>query len=657
MATGLQRIPRKVWWGLGISSLLILALVLFLNWFNWNMLRGPIAREASARTGRRVRIDGDLNVHLWSWTPTITINGLKIGNPAWMGGGDLADIDRLTVSAKLLPLLVGRVELPLVDAERPDIQLYRGADNRINWQFGRSAAPAKLPPIQDFIIHDGHLDFVDKTRGLTIVGTMQSNESGAGGGSFRLVGNGSINREPFLVSISGASLMNVRHDQPYPFDANIRAGATQVIAHGELPKPFDFGQIRTALTVSGSNFANLYYLTGLALPTTPAYRLTGELLRNGTTYTFHNVAGHVGGSDLEGVFKVYREADGRPDLHANLASRKLNIADLGSLLGAPTSGIAKTPAQQADAAKLKSEGRLLPDAKLNVVRVRVMDAVLHYRAASVQAGKDLPLTSFALALTLNHGVLSADPLSFSLPHGDLTAHVRLDARPDVPLTDIDARIVNLRMEDFIHTGGQPAVEGLIEARAKLHGSGGSVHDAASSANGSLTVVGPHGEIRQVMAELLGVDVIKGLGLYLAKSQSQTNVRCAVASFQAVNGVLDARTLILDTDPVLVTGTGSIDMRAETVNLALTGHPKKFQLIRLKAPITVTGKLRSPKIGVKAGQVGVQVAEAVALGAVLSPLAAILPFVDPGLTKNADCAGLIAQAGAQGAPVKAATTTR
>jgi hypothetical protein len=285
-----------------------------------------------------------------------------------------------------------------------------------------------------------------------------------------------------------------------------------------------------------------------------------------------------------------------------------------------------------------------------------MDAVVRYRAASVQAGK-LPLRGFALDLTLDHGLLVADPVSFSLPRGDLTAHVRLDARGAVPLTDIDARIVNLRMEDFLHGSGPPAVEGLVEARAKLHGSGGSVRQAAATADGALTVVAPHGEIRQALAELLGIDVIKGLGLYLTNNKSETGLRCAVADFRAAGGVLSARTLVLDTDPVLATGKGTIDLRTEAVDLTLQGRPKKFQLIRLNAPITITGRLRSPHIGVKPGAAPAQAAVAVALGVVLGPLAAILPFVDPGLAKNADCAGLTAQAQAKGAPVAAARLHR
>ena len=44
---------------------------------------------------------------------------------------------------------------------------------------------------------------------------------------------------------------------------------------------------------------------------------------------------------------------------------------------------------------------------------------------------------------------------------------------------------------------------------------------------------------------------------------------------------------------------------------------------------------------------------VLLAGLASPLAAALPFVDPGLAKDASCGALIAEAGRQGAPVKTA----
>jgi hypothetical protein len=70
---------------------------------------------------------------------------------------------------------------------------------------------------------------------------------------------------------------------------------------------------------------------------------------------------------------------------------------------------------------------------------------------------------------------------------------------------------------------------------------------------------------------------------------------------------------------------------------------------------VQGRLQDPQFGVKGGQVAAQTGIAAALGALITPLAALLPFVDPGLAEDADCGALIAQAGRQGAAVTAATS--
>jgi uncharacterized protein involved in outer membrane biogenesis len=656
MVNPLRHISRSARWSLGLTTAVVVVIALFLSWFNWNMLRGPIARQASLELGRPVRIDGDLVVHPWSLTPSASVGGLSVGNPAWMKGGDLADIPNLTVSVKLWPLLFGQLDIPLIRADRPSVALYRDASGRNNWVLGgRPGQPLKLPPIHRFIIADGHIQLHDVKRGLMAVGVMQSNESGAGAGAFHLDGHGTLNREPFLVTIVGGALLDVRRDRPYPFRADVRTGPTRVLAAGEVLKPFNFGQLRADLAVSGSDFADLYDLTGLAFPTTPPYALRGELIRNDSTYVFRNVVGRVGSSDLEGVFTVTHNGD-RPDLRADLHSRQLRLADLGTLFGAPPPGPVKNAPQRIEAARLAAEQRFLPDAQLDVRRVRAMDADVHYRASSLFARANLPLRSFAMHLTLDHGVLAADPLNFTMPHGDLTGRFRIDARPATPLSDVDLRVINLHAEDFFHGQASPPLAGLIEARARLHGAGGSVHAAAANADGNVTIVAPHAAIRKSLAELMGVDVIRGLGLVLAKDQSQTGVRCAVADFQASHGVLTARTLVLDTDPVLATGKGSIDLHSESLNLALQGHPKHFQLIRVSAPVTVGGHLKSPKVGIKAGSLPVQTVAAVALGAMLNPLAAVLPFVDPGLAKSADCQSLVAQARAKGAPVRIAQAT-
>jgi len=162
---------------------------------------------------------------------------------------------------------------------------------------------------------------------------------------------------------------------------------------------------------------------------------------------------------------------------------------------------------------------------------------------------------------------------------------------------------------------------------------------------------PRGEIREALAELTGINAARGLGLLLSKSQDKANIRCGVANFKAQGGVFAAQDIVVDTDNVLITGRGEIDLGPEVLDLALNGQPKKVRLFRIKSPIALGGTLSKPKVGLKPGNVPGQAVIAAALGVVATPLAAALAFVDPGLAKDADCGSLLAEAQRHGAPVK------
>jgi uncharacterized protein involved in outer membrane biogenesis len=645
-----------LWTVLGLIGILLLALVIFLMFADWNRLRGPIGRYASAATHRHVELDGDLKVHLLTWTPTVSIGGLKVGNPAWAGPGGTAEVRTMIVSLSLKSLLGGHVVLPLLEFDQPDLNLLRDRAGRTNWEISTGpkkpgADGFKLPPTEQFIIRRGHLNYVDQIRRMTLSGVIDSNEEagGARAHAFSLIGRGALNRHPFELSLAGGPLLNVRLDRPYPFTGDVRAGDTHVTFSGHLARPFDMRRYGASLHMSGRDLADLYDLTGLTLPNTPPYDVRGDLSHQGQDYDFEHAAGRIGDSDIEGALKVRPSPDHRPQVTADLASRRLDMKDLVTLFGAPP------VTGHAPASRPAAGGRrLLPDATLAIDRLRGMDASLRYRAATITSR--LPLRQASLNLTLDHGVLTIDPVSFNFPQGRLWARVRLDGRGAVPVTDADVRLSNLDLQEFMAHGAAaapPPLEGVLAARARLHGAGNSVHRAAAASSGAVTVVIPHGKIRSAFAELLGVNAGKGLSLLLAKSQRQSDIRCAVADFTVRNGVLQADRVVFDTSVVKVTGSGTIDLGTEAIRLGLKGDTKRFRISHVFLPLTIGGTLAAPTLGVNPAPAAAQVGAAVALGAVLTPLAAILPFVDPGLAKNADCAALMSEAGSTAAPISRA----
>jgi uncharacterized protein involved in outer membrane biogenesis len=400
--------------------------------------------------------------------------------------------------------------------------------------------------------------------------------------------------------------------------------------------------LQATFHLSGKDLADVYYLTGLALPNTPPYDLSGTLVRDSLRFRVDDFRGKLGSSDLEGKLALDTAHD-RPKLTATLNSKQLNLADLAAPLGTQATPERKSNslAQPASAA-VPPPGLLLPDADLQVERVRGMDAEVSFDAASVMTAK-MPMKKVHFHLSLDNGKITLDPLNFALPQGEFSGTVIVDAQGATPRTNIDMKLRDVDLEQFKPKSGDAPLEGELLGRIKMQGSGSSVHKTAASVDGEITLVIPKGEMREAFAELTGIDLARGLGLILAKNEQKTAVRCGVANFKADRGKLQATTLLIDTTHVLVTGQGQIDLNTEALDLSLRGQPKEARMFRLRTPITLRGSLLQPKIGVQAGKLAAQTGGAVALGALLTPVAAILAFVDGGLAKDANCAALIGQA--------------
>lgn len=633
-----------IWIG-GAFGVLVASLVLFLLFADWNALRGPIGRMASSATGREIVIAGDLDVNPWSLRPDFTVNDLRIGNPApFRDRGRFATVARGRASVRLLPLFAGRFDFVRIDLEGADIALYRNAQGVSNWAPSRASTGRQfdLPAIREFALRDGHVRFIDEKRRMTLDGMFTTGESAdpRNPGRFELNGEGRMNGRPFRLELTGAPLLNVRRDRPYPFVAVIRAGDTHVEAEGSIRRPFNFNAWQADVRASGPDLADLYYFVGLALPNTPPYNLHGRLTRQARRYGMSSLAGRVGDSDVRGAWTAAPQRNGRTLFEGDFRSNSLDFDDLMAVLGgAPDTGETASAEQRQMAANLAAQGRLLPDAQLDISRVRNMDARVSYRAAHVRSRR-VPLRGLALDIDLDNGLLALDPMTLELTRGLVTGSASINARSDTPRVDLDVRLANARLESIFRIGGRQPLTGAVAGRVHLTGYGRSVRDAAANADGQATFVVPSGEVREAFAELTGINVTRGLGLLLTGDQSKIGVRCGVASFSVNNGLARARTMVFDTETMLINGKGTISLRDETLDISISGEPKEARLIRLAAPISIEGHLRAPRVGVEAEDAADQGLAAI-LATLAAPLAAVLPFIDPGLAEDANCAALLA----------------
>jgi AsmA family protein len=651
-----RRVPGRAAHTVLIVLALLATLLLFLGLCQWGFMAGPAARIASRAMHRQVQI-GRLSAHLLRWTPTLTITDLRVANTSWARSPYLARIGSITAGIEPWQLLRGRLVLSELQIQDPQLDLQRDAQRRENWQFNaaaqtpqpkKPATPMRLPAVNLFSMRGGSITISDAIRKLTFQGGVAANEHAAHPElePLSVRGHGTLNGKPFELTLQGSALFNLQLDQPYHFNASVVAGPLNVAAQGQVDKPFDFAHFGAALDIRGQNLAALYYLTGLALPFTPPFHVRGQLRNDDEHFSLRQLQATVGNSDLSGEIGV-DATRATPRLTANLVSHSLDLADLAPSVGA---GVPNQPTQSdlaAPSANKTAQG-LLPRYQFQFDRLREMDARVRLHADSIQTSK-VPLKALDLGVNIDDAQLSIDPLQLTLPQGQLSGLVRIDTRRSPAVAALDLRLRDVRLAQFHPAkSSQSPIEGLLESRLQLKGSGNSVQDILGHSEGLFTAVIPEGAVRKAFAEFTGINAARGLGLLVTGNQQQTTIRCALAAFAVHRGLAQAQQFVLSTDAVQVTGSGNINFDTERLDLVLRGHPKKLSLFHIYAPIVIDGTFTMPSFGVKPGGLVAQAGVAAALGVLATPAAAILAFVDPGLTRDADCTALLANPQARSA---------
>ena len=138
----------------------------------------------------------------------------------------------------------------------------------------------------------------------------------------------------------------------------------------------------------------------------------------------------------------------------------------------------------------------------------------------------------------------------------------------------------------------------------------------------------HGTISHLVTEALGLDVAESLGV-LIRGDESLPLHCARMDLIIQKGVVQPKVAVIDNADSTIWITGQLNLNNESMNLRAVTHPKDLSFLSLRTPITITGSFGQPKVGIEAKNLAGRLLGAVALGAVLSPVAALIPLIDPG----------------------------
>jgi AsmA protein len=648
---------RLIWFAAAVLVVATLPLWLLaaVTLFGANWARGPLERLALERSGRALHIGGDLGLRWVEGRPRVVARTLSFANPAWAESPMMVQADGVEVRVHWRALLEGRLAMTEVRLSHPRIFLEKGTAGRKTWLLDstQTEESARIE-IGRMLVDDGEVDYIDRGESTALHATLstapiparQGAPAGqAGDLTFQV--KGQFKGLPLSARGSGGSALAWRDEtQPYPLQVQGTLGRTQVQAEGTVTSLRLWKAADLRLRLQGDSLAALFPITGVLLPPTPAFRAEGRLIRDVASWRFESFSGQIGHSLVAGTLQVLTGGE-RPALSGDLRFQRLDLADLKPAVGAQSAETQPLPSGA-------DRTRVLPALPLDTGQWGGLDADIAFQALTLVAGKALNLSDLKTRILLKDSRLSLEPLAFGWAGGTVQGRLAVDARQQPPQGQVALQLRGLQLGKALGpllpaSAAGVARMGQLDSDAELQGSGPSVGTMLGSAKGRLSLRAQDGQISRLMMEASGLHLLEILQLKLSGDQVIA-MPCAVAVFDIEQGLMRARSLVMDTAVNTLQGTGTISLAKEELDLTIVPRTKVSSLVALRAPVHVRGTFGRPQIDLDVGRIAARGAGAVALG-LLNPLLAIVPLFEPGPGVKTDCRRLLLEARTGVAPPK------
>ena len=474
----------------------------------------------------------------------------------------------------------------------------------------------------------------------TLSATIESD-----GGSTTLEAEGAVDGAPVNATlVLESSIEGLLAGGPVELDLDASVGGAKVALSGRVEDPVALEGVDLALDADVESLDAIEILAGTELPDLEPVTLDAALTTEGDEYVVRGFELGVAGSELSGDVRV-DPTTGPPTAYATVTARRLDVDALLDALGIGSDGDEDAEETVEEAEGEEADGPILPSEPLPVdLLFGTVRGALDLDVEELVYAA-LPLDSFGVRAELAPERATLEFREIALAGGDVEATLvatpvgdgggdggegggggegesALDAK-------LDARISRVQVQRFL-----PDIEivddagGLLGGQVELWAKGSSVAALAASLDGGASLLMARGKLDALLVELAGLDLFQSIGDLIDPREKEFGLRCAYASLLADAGVVTVDELVVDSADTVFLARGTVDLGAETFDLALEPHPKDPSLLSANTGIAVGGTFASPEIEV-GSELTARAAVAAALAVVATPAAALLPFVELG----------------------------
>ena len=529
--------------------------------------RSRIEDEATAATGRQLRIEGDLRLTVF---PELGITAKKVTLANVPGGhaAYFATMESLSVGVRLIPLLSRRVEISEVTLTRPEINLEAAKDGSGNWVLGPVRAPGETSPesgiseaagttFQGLRIQDGRVSYRDDATGRTR--TLDTIDLTVGITSLAepVTVDGSLVSDGQKISLDGrvTSLQALMSGAPTPVDLSLTSNLVQASFKGDLARDSADGTLK----LDTPSLRKLSDWAGKPLPSGGGLghlSLEGKLSARGKTDRFSAIRLVIDKMTLTGALTAERSGE-IPYISGTLA---IDDLDLNPYMTAAPAGGAAPPADAGQGWSTKP---------LDLSVLRLMNAKLTLDVGALELRK-LKVGKTTIAMTLNGGGLKADLDPITLYGGSGRANISVDASGATPRIANSATFDNLAIRPFLaDTLGVQRIEGAGALSMAVTASGRSPNALMHALAGKGAIVFRNGRIRGVDLASVARTIQSALLGSATSSSSATDFTEMGGSFTIANGVMTNKDFHLLGPFIRMTGAGNVNLGEQSIDFVVS----------------------------------------------------------------------------------------
>lgn len=542
---------------IAVPLLVFAALAAFLSFADLSKYKSTIEEQAEAATGRKLTIEGDINVSLFPWIKLET-GAIQLANAEGFGDEPMISLSSASAGVKLMPLFTGSIELDVVSVEglQADLQVNAKGVSNLDDLTGdetteaaaesSSTGDTSIPPLTlgGLALHNANFRYREAASGMDIKASDVNLDIG---------------------------VLDGKSDTPLKGNLNVLVQPDNITAKIELD------------TKIRANLQDMrFHALGLELKTA----LTGEAIPAGSlnlgfggdfeadlvaqTLDIPKLKFLLGETNFNGKARLTGLDKAMPTVTFDLAGDTLNVDKLMGVTSADAT------AEETTASTDNTSADEIIELPTEMMRTLDIDGQMTLENMIVS---NVEMSAITLQLKAKDGQLSIPKLAASLYEGSIDSNVNLDVRKEIPLYSADAKISGVQAQPLLAAAAEfEQLLGLGNIELNINTTGDSVSKLTEALDGSFSFNFADGAIDGINLAAEGRKVMRAIGKDMGEEPAegdarQTDFSALSASAKITQGVVESTDLSLLSPLLRIGGNGSVALPAEmvdyTVKLLLT----------------------------------------------------------------------------------------